>query len=379
MKIAIICDYLKEGHGIYTHVHYLSRELIKKESVSKLYIITLGEHKLHSTNTNTATNLLEVIEIDRNEKPFFTYFWAPKKIKNLIEKLKPDVVHVHGTYPPYSIIPLITEKYPIVITLHGIVSIESNYSIRNKVLLRNIIYRKLEKQAIKQADRLIAVSPSIREICLKMGSSPSKIALIPNGIVIEEYEVESKNPISPSILYIGRLVKIKGIDILVKALPIIKGSYPNIKLYIAGMGGQYNKINSLVKRLDLTENVVFLGNVFGSEKRCLIASTDILVTPSRYEAFGIVILEAMASGKPVVASDVGGIPYIVDDGKTGLLFKDGDIDELAKNVLNLLTDKSTRLNMGRAGKEKAKLFSWEEIADETVKVYREICDQRCYN
>lgn len=379
MKVAIVCDYLKEGHGIYTHVHHLSKELMKYETVTGLYIITLGDYHLKNLGTRTVIDSYNIIEIDHNKRPLYTYICAPKKIKNLIEKLRPDVVHVHGTYPPYSIIPLITKKYPVVVTLHGIVSIESMYSLKNRLFLRNIIYTGLEKQAIRQADRLIAVSPSIYEICLKMGANPSKVNLIPNGIDIDEYESENKNIITPSILYMGRLVKIKGIDILIKALPTIKNLYPNIKLHIAGTGGQYNRINSLVEKLNLTENVVFLGNVFGFEKRCLIASTDILILPSRYEAFGIVLLEAMASSKPVVASDVGGIPYIVDDGKTGLLFEEGNIDELAKHVLKLLADKSMRLNMGKAGRERAKLFSWSEIADKTVKVYREVCDQRCYN
>ncbi|MHC1755343.1 MAG: glycosyltransferase family 4 protein [Methanosarcina sp.] len=366
MKIAMICDYLEEGHGIHTHVHYLSKELIKKECIDELNIITVGKNQLQNHSDNT------VIILDCKNKYFSKYYSVPKKIMQLVERLKPDIIHIHGTYPPYSIIPLITKDYPIVVTLHGIVSVESKFSIKNKILLSNKIYGLLEKKAINKASRLIAVSPSLSEYCLKMGADTSIVDIIPNGIAINEYEFESNNLIHPSLLYIGRLVKIKGIDILIRALPIIKVSYPNIKLFIAGTGGQFNKINSIVKKMDLTENVIFLGKVFGSEKRRLIASTDILILPSRYEAFGIVLLEAMASGKSIVASNVGGVPYIVNNGETGLLFEVGNVKELAEKVIKLLDCEKLRLEMGRAGRKRAKDFSWNNIADQTVKTYEEV-------
>lgn len=368
MKVAIICDYLKEGHGIYTHVHYLSKELIKKDRIDQLNIITLGRNQ---SQNNSDSN---VIIVDSSNKPFSMYYSTPRKIMELVEKLKPDVIHVHGTYLPYSIIPLMAKKYPTVITLHGIVSVESKFSIKSKFLLRNRIYELLEKKAMKQASRLIAVSPSIHKYCLRTGINPSKVDMIPNGITINDYELGNKDQIHPSILFIGRLVKIKGVDILIKALPIIKISYPHIKLYIAGTGGQYDKINSLVKKMDLTQNVIFLGNVFGLEKRRLIASTDILILPSRYEAFGIVLLEAMASSKPVIASNVGGIPYIVKNGETGILFEVENIKELAEKTIKLLGDENLRLEMGKAGKERAKMFSWDNIADRTIRSYKNSID-----
>ncbi|QCR15188.1 glycosyltransferase family 4 protein [Methanosarcina mazei] len=371
MKVAIICDYLKEGHGIHTHVHYLSRELIKKKCIDELNIITFGESQPKNLSDNS------VITVDCSNKHFSTYYSIPKKIMEVVERLKPDIIHIHGTYPPYSIIPLIANNYPTVVTLHGIVSVESKFSIKSRLLLNNKIYGILEKKAINKADRLIVVSPSIYEYCLKMGADPSIIDLIPNGITIDEYEFEGKDLIHPSLLYIGRLVKIKGIDILIRALPIIKMSYPDIKLFIAGSGGQFNKINSIVKKMNLTENVVFLGNVFGLEKRHLIASTDILILPSRYEAFGIVLLEAMAFSKPVVASNVGGIPYIISNEETGLLFEVENVTELAEKVIKLLNDEHLRLKIGKAGKEKAKLFSWDKIADQTIKTYQDSMDQIC--
>lgn len=360
MKVVMICDYLSEGHGIYTHVHYLSKELRKKKCIDELSIVTIGNYQPRYNN---------IITVDHNNKPFSIFFSDPRKIMESVEKLNPDIIHVHGTYPPYSIIPVIAKNYPTVVTLHGTVSMETKFSAKSKLLLQNIIYGNLEKRAINRASRIIAVSPPIKEFCLKMGADPSKVDLIPNGIALDEYEFESNNQIHPSLLYIGRLVKIKGIDILIKSLPLIKVSYPSIKLFIAGTGGQSKKIKLLVEKMGLTENVVFLGNIFGVEKKGLMASTDILVLPSRYDACPIVLLEAMASGKPIIASKVGGISYLVNNGETGLLFEVGNIHQLARNVIDLLDNKNLRLQMGKAGKEKVSLFSWNNIVDQTIGTY----------
>jgi glycosyltransferase involved in cell wall biosynthesis len=96
------------------------------------------------------------------------------------------------------------------------------------------------------------------------------------------------------------------------------------------------------------------------------------VFPSIYEAFGIVLLEAMACGKPVVASNVGGIPFVVEEGKTGLLFESGNVEDLADKIVTILKDEELREKMGEAGRERAKEFTWDKIAERTVEVYKEI-------
>jgi len=103
---------------------------------------------------------------------------------------------------------------------------------------------------------------------------------------------------------------------------------------------------------------------------------DVCVFPSRYEPFGIVLLEAMASGKPVVASKVGGIPFVVEDGKTGLLFERGNVEVLAEKIIMLLRDEELRKRMGEAGRERAKEFTWDKIAKQTVDLYKEILSKQ---
>jgi glycosyltransferase involved in cell wall biosynthesis len=96
------------------------------------------------------------------------------------------------------------------------------------------------------------------------------------------------------------------------------------------------------------------------------------VFPSIYEPFGIVLLEAMACGKPVVASNVGGIPFVVEEGKTGLLFESGNVEDLADKIMTILENEELGEKMGEAGRERAKEFTWDKIAERTVEVYKEI-------
>jgi glycosyltransferase involved in cell wall biosynthesis len=124
--------------------------------------------------------------------------------------------------------------------------------------------------------------------------------------------------------------------------------------------------------LNIENYVDFLGFLSGEKKYTYYKSADIYVQPSRYETFGIAILEAMACGKTVVASNVGGIPFLVIDGETGLLFENGNVRDLAEKILNLLNDKELREKMGKAGKKRAEEFTWDKIAKQTVEVYKEI-------
>lgn len=361
MKILMVHDYFpNEEHGIYTHTYHLSNELIKRHEVEQLSVITPSMCKNDGKKSNCS------------DFPFSEYIRLPQEIKKKIDEIKPDIVHIHGTHPPYSLLPLFLKKeYKTIITLHGIVAIDSKNSIKGRLLLKNYFYSFLEKSAIRKVDRLIAVSPAIKSIVEKKGANPSKISVIPNGINIHEYESVKKveNLNHPSLFFIGRLVKQKGVDILIKSLPIVLESVENIHLYIAGSGPQYKKLNSLVDKLNLRSNITFLGYIKGEEKISYYESIDICVIPSSFESFSFVTLEAMASGKPVVASNVGGIPYLVDDGETGFLFESGNYQELAKKIIRLLESEELCDKMGKLAKKKAEIFSWSYVTDETVKLY----------
>lgn len=174
------------------------------------------------------------------------------------------------------------------------------------------------------------------------------------------------------LLYIGSLLPIKGVDVLLKALPAIKEEVPNVKLLVVGEGPERSRLERLAEELGVHEDVAFVGRVSHSDVPKYIAACDLLIHPSFSESLGRVLLEAQAAGKPVVASRAGGMREAVREGVTGLLFKPGDHLELARSVLKLLKNPGLRAEMGMAGRRfVAKHFEFWRLERQLVKLYLE--------
>ena len=176
----------------------------------------------------------------------------------------------------------------------------------------------------------------------------------------------------PDIFIVVNLEKIKGVDILIKALPKVTKSIPNLSVRIAGSGPRENELKLLTKKLNLEAHVKFLGFISEEDKYQYYKACKIVVVPSRWDCQPFAPLDAAASGKPVVASCIGGIQDTVEDGKTGFLFEPENIEDLADKIVTLLKDEKLREEMGKAAKEKAKQYDWEKIAERTTEVYKEV-------
>ena len=371
MKIAMISSYAlsekKVFGGIEMHTDGLSHYLSKHDGI-ELYVITLGDGNKQFKKGN-----LNIYVISTGLYPFSIPAGA-SRLREIIQKINPDIIHIQGTHFPYSnIAAFFQRKYCTLLTVHGIMAKEIKFRKRIS-FFKNIVFLLLERYAIFKVQNIIAVSLHVKNVISEM--TQSKIHVIPNGIDFEG--IQNIHPLKstehPCILFIGELVKVKGVTSLIKAIPIIKKAIPTIRVFIGGAGPQEEELKKLVKELNVEENVEFLGFVSGDEKYSYYKSADLCVFPSRYETFGIVCLEAMACGKPVVASNVGGIPFLVEEGKIGLLFESGNVNELAERVITLLKDKELREKMGEAGRERAKEFAWDKIAEQTVEVYKEIIE-----
>ena len=169
------------------------------------------------------------------------------------------------------------------------------------------------------------------------------------------------------VLGVGRLDPQKGFDTLIRAFCRLGRS--DWKLVIAGEGSERAKLEALIEKLG-AKNIMLPGRT--SEIFKWYKKASIFVLSSKREGFPNVLLEAMACGTPVVASNVGGIPFMVENGKNGFLFDSENVEELADKIVALSKDEKLRRKMGEAGKEKVKEFTWDKIAEQTVKVYREI-------
>lgn len=175
------------------------------------------------------------------------------------------------------------------------------------------------------------------------------------------------------VLTVCRLARDKNIETLIHASAKVLQQDRHVKFVIVGDGPEYCHLLNLVHVLDLDERVRFIGRVASTEMPTYYAASDVSVLPSLYESFGLVVLEAMAAGKPVIASNIGAIPEIVDDQMTGFLFPPRDVDRLTDLLFNILGDNDLRNEMGMRGKKKVQeQFSWERVLDRYLAVYERV-------
>lgn len=213
---------------------------------------------------------------------------------------------------------------------------------------------------LEQADRITVVSRHMADLSASWPSSiRRKIAVIRNGLDMKRFLGENtpgpwRMPTlgrvgdRPAILAVGNIHRIKGQDVLIRAFSAVKGEVPDAVLLLAGREGPFSEpVRDLARSLGVLESVVFLGNVEHSSIRVLMDRADVFVLPSRSEGLPLVLLEAGASGLPVVATNVGGVPEVITDGRNGWLVPPEDSPTLACRIVSLLTDPAKRESFGR--------------------------------
>ena len=234
----------------------------------------------------------------------------------------------------------------------------------------------------KFARKIIAISTAVKETLIKdIGVASDKIAIIYYGLDIESNQkkparyIRHKLGIEKQALLIGtvgRLAVQKGHRYLIEAFPAVKEEFPTTKLLIAGHDdkGLREDLEGLIARLSLEGEVFLPGYLDGT---LVMDSIDVFVLPSLWEGLGLVLLEAMAAGKPIVASRVNAIPEIVIDGETGILVPPKDVKAIAKAIISMLRNPELSKEMGRKGREwLVREFSVENMVAETEKVYDEL-------
>lgn len=240
--------------------------------------------------------------------------------------------------------------------------------------------RHIEWEACYEADSVIAVSHSLKNEVQWIYSTPEdKVNVVYNGIDYHQFDgwVEPAGvkrmydigPLDPMVLFVGRMVYQKGVDLLVSAVPYVLNYYPNAKFVFAGDGEMRGQVEEQAVHMGVKHACRFLGHVSGWKLKDLFKATDCVCVPSRNEPFGIVILEAWSAGKPVVASDKGGPSEIVWHDVNGLKISDNP-ESIAWGIGTLFEDFEDARWMGRNGRIAAEsVFSWDIIADEVLSIY----------
>ena len=250
---------------------------------------------------------------------------------------------------------------------------------------------EIESKVIAWADRVIAATPLERsQMVWCYGAELDKVTVIPAGVDTSLFYPRDRAQVraqlglpdldTPILLFVGRIERLKGIDTLLESVAVVSRtcSGRNLKVLIVGGGGQTEAENAELRRvvqlhrdLNLEEQVEFVGSKPQEMLPLYYAAADITVMPSHYESFGLVAVEAMASGTPVIASNVGGLSFTVKDGETGYLVPEENHFALAEQVHTLLKNPELRLRMGEEAAIHAQQYSWSNIADQIIAVYNE--------
>jgi len=249
---------------------------------------------------------------------------------------------------------------------------------------------EVEREIMQFADRIVASTPRDRQHMIDLYDAPAdKIEIISPGVDLKLFHPidaraarihlgEPKN--DHSVLFVGRIDPVKGIDVWFKAMALVVEANPELrgKLCVCLIGGDIDeeepdeelaRLQALKNELGIGDLVTFLGRRSQEALPYYYASADVVVMPSLYESFGMVALEAMACGTPVVASDVGGLSYIVRNGETGFLVPESDPRALADCLGRLLRDPDLRARLGRRGIEVAREYAWSRITDQIEMLY----------
>lgn len=295
----------------------------------------------------------------------------------LLVNVRFDCIHAHDWLVGYAALLLRHQlKLPLVTTIHA-----TEYG-RNQGLYtpQQQTIHSIENELVSLSDKIIVCSSYMkREVICVHGVEDKKVEVIPNGIDISSLELTRQHAFQREsyaqadekiVLFIGRLVKEKGVQVLLQSAREVLLTVPNCKFIIAGRGPMLSELEEMAADADLGPHVLFTGFVDKQEKNFLLEIADLCVFPSLYEPFGIVAIEAMGSGTPVVVSNVGGLAEIVEDGRTGLTSAPGDADLLARNILRILQDSSLSDRIAEAGRIETELhYDWCNIASRTKEVY----------
>ncbi|MEA2074895.1 MAG: glycosyltransferase family 4 protein [Euryarchaeota archaeon] len=370
--------------GIAEHVYELSKALRRKGQ--EVHVVTLGSFPYEQS---------EGVHVHRVAvdafKPDFIVRMNEKMKKigaSIIESTNIDIIHAHDWMVGNAAIDLAFRyRKHLVSTIHS-TEFGRSQGIKEGYLMR---IHELEERLIGSSEHLIVCSESMtREISGLFGVT-GKISVIPNGVdaskfnffvdraAIKEKFCGSKS--SKMILFLGRLVYQKGVNVLIGAMPIILYSSSRVKqdvrLVVVGEGPMREQLEKDAAYLDVSNHVVFTGYLDDYTVRSLLKAADVVVVPSVYEPFGIVVLEAMAAKTPVVASDVGGLSELISDGESVKVPLDSS-ESLAAGIIKILfveDDDKRRVEleeMVEKGFQKVRSLNWDKISEATINVYKKV-------
>lgn len=374
MKIAIVSHFPLNTENINGGVEAVAANLVEglanfhdleihvvttNKGINQDIIISRKNYTLYILHSSPFPTLLNTLMFDR------------KKIRARIRGISPHIIHSHDIYA-YTTLDM---DIPTVVSLHGIIHEDTKFYYGLKGGMRSLIWNYIEKSFLNNSKYLIVQNNYVKEAIKKYFHGT--VYLVDNPVSSKFFEIRKPNNSKEEIiLFAGKIRPIKGIDKLLKAIGIVRLCRPKVKLHLAGTITNldyFHSLNVFIKKHNLEGNIVFKGNLRELDLLEEYTNSKVLVLPSNQEAAPMAVEQAMAVGRPVVASNAGGIPFVVKNNKTGFLVGKDNISEMASKIVALLSNEDLRIKMGANGRREAfKKFHPKIVANRTREIYREI-------
>jgi len=391
MKLIMVTPYFypKMG-GVEKYVYEIGFRLVKKYNIEVVVICSCwgddNEYKEELINGIKVYRLPFMFKVSSTP---INPFWGKLHLLSIIKRENPDIINGHFPVPYIAdITARISRKtnIPFILTYHN--DLEGyNPLVR---LLSKTYYYIIGFKTFSLSQRIIVTSEYYAKSSPHLRKYYQKLRVVSPGVDIGRYNtIEQTNYLKNKynlkkdekiILFVGQLNKEsqhKGLAYLIKAIKIVN-NFLDVKLVIVGTGNYLKYYQSLVSFEGIREKVIFAGYVDENELPKFYCGSDVVVLPSynRAEGFGMVLIEAQACGKPVIGTTVGGIPYSVRDGETGLLVPPKDPESLAQAIQQILSDENLAREMGRAGyKRVSRDFTWEKSTEAFLMIIEEALRQ----
>jgi glycogen(starch) synthase len=296
-----------------------------------------------------------------------------RKIKAILAKHKSDLLHVQcvSCNALYAMAAKAATGLPLVVTLQGELTMDAS-----QLYQRSAVARAMMRQALERADAVTGCSQQTLDEAREFFGRefPGVSSVIYNGVRLSDFADQAPyQHARPYILAIGRHVPQKGFDQLIRAVALLRQQGRlNHDLLLAGDGPNHEELKQLARELGLESAVKFLGRVDRPRTVALFKGCTFFVLPSRHEPLGIVNLEAMAAGKAIVATRVGGVPELIQDNGNGLLVENNDLPAMARAVGQLMSDATLRDRLAAQSAQHASQFDWNVITDRYIELYQSV-------
>jgi phosphatidylinositol alpha-mannosyltransferase len=370
MKIALVApyDYPFPG-GVTEHILQLDNEFRRRGhdtrilAASSTHDDTLEDHVIKVSGTvSTFPFSGSNVRITISPQVY-------RRVKKILNKEKFDIVHAHEPAAPLLC--------PVVLRHSHAVNVGTFHAYRET----NTVYqmaRPLLQPVYNKLDGRIFVSQAVRDFTLPQ--FPGDFRIIPNGIDFKRFASPSLPPIErfadgrPNLLFVGRLDKRKGFRHLIRAFPYIKADIPDARLLVVGAFDDQDKEPFIrYARAQGLRGIHFIGYVSREELPRYYRTAHLFCAPSTgFESFGIVLLEAMAAGVPIVATDIAGYRLVLTNGKQGRLVPPSEPQAFARACVEILSSGRMRQRMGAQGRATAERYDWRHIADQVLAYYEEL-------